>query len=166
MRRCFTLLTVLVLCASSGCDDKNKEEVADVIVLSRSSVAFAQKGGTTTVAVATPIRPTMSATRKSPWKRPATNRKSPFTRHSRGKRSCCPPPLRRKFRWIPKVRAFSSPWSPTASGASRATPTGFRSKATRSAERYASAPRAIPTPTAMRRSPSGRPKAPLRNPAK
>jgi len=54
MRRCFTLLTVLVLCASSGCDDKNKEEVADVIVLSRSSVAFAQKGGTTTVAVATP----------------------------------------------------------------------------------------------------------------
>lgn len=28
------------------------------------------------------------------------------------------------------------------------------------------APRAIPTPTAMRRSPSGRPKAPLRNPAK
>ena len=45
MRRCFTLLTVLVLCASSGCDDKNKEEVADVIVLSRSSVAFAQKGG-------------------------------------------------------------------------------------------------------------------------
>lgn len=54
MRRCFTLLTVLVLCAASGCDDKNKEEVADVIVLSRSSVAFAQKGGTTTVAVATP----------------------------------------------------------------------------------------------------------------
>ena len=54
MRRCFTLLTVLVLCTSSGCDDKNKEEVADVIVLSRSSVAFAQKGGTTTVAVATP----------------------------------------------------------------------------------------------------------------
>lgn len=54
MRRCFTLLTVLFILAASSCDDKTKEEVADVIVLSRSSVAFAESGGTTAVSVATP----------------------------------------------------------------------------------------------------------------
>lgn len=113
MRRCFTLLTVLVLCASSGCDDKNKEEVADVIVLSRSSVAFAQKGGTTTVAVATPSDwkvscpddwvtlaseeglLTISAASnttdnvrnsKITVETAGDKQKSPFTRHSRGKR--------------------------------------------------------------------------------
>lgn len=43
--------------AASSCDDKTKEEIADVIVLSRNSVAFAPEGGTTTVSVATP----------SPW---------------------------------------------------------------------------------------------------
>lgn len=45
---------VFVLLAAGGCDDKNSEEVMDVIVLSRSSVAFAEKGGTTTVSVASP----------------------------------------------------------------------------------------------------------------
>lgn len=40
--------------ATSSCDDKTKEEIADVIVLSRSSVAFATEGGTTTVSVASP----------------------------------------------------------------------------------------------------------------
>lgn len=54
MKRCFTLLTALVLLASGGCDDKNSEEVLDVIVLSRSSVAFAENSGSTTVSVATP----------------------------------------------------------------------------------------------------------------
>lgn len=45
---------VFVLLAAGGCDDKNSEEVMDVIVLSRSSVAFAETGGTTTVSVASP----------------------------------------------------------------------------------------------------------------
>lgn len=47
-------MMTLVVLATSSCDDKTKEEVADRIILSRSSVAFAQKGGTTTVAVTTP----------------------------------------------------------------------------------------------------------------
>lgn len=54
MRRCFTLLICLIAFATSSCDDKTKEEIADVIVLSRSSVAFATEGGTTTISVASP----------------------------------------------------------------------------------------------------------------
>lgn len=54
MRRCFTLLICLIAFAASSCDDKTKEEIADVIVLSRSSVAFATEGGTTTISVASP----------------------------------------------------------------------------------------------------------------
>lgn len=54
MRRCFTLLIGLIAFVTSGCDDKTKEEIADVIVLSRSSVAFAMEGGTTTISVACP----------------------------------------------------------------------------------------------------------------
>lgn len=44
----------LVVFVTSSCDDKTKEEVADRIVLSRSSVAFSEQGGTTTVTVASP----------------------------------------------------------------------------------------------------------------
>lgn len=54
MRRCFTLLIGLIAFVTSSCDDKTKEEIADVIVLSRSSVAFAMEGGTTTISVACP----------------------------------------------------------------------------------------------------------------
>lgn len=50
----------LVVFVTSSCDDKTKEEVADVIVLSRSSVAFAEKGGTTTISVASPSEWTAS----------------------------------------------------------------------------------------------------------
>lgn len=52
MRRCFTFLLVLVAFATSSCDDKSKEQIADVIILSRSSVAFAMEGGTTSVSIA------------------------------------------------------------------------------------------------------------------
>lgn len=54
MRRCFPLLICLIALATSSCSDKTTEEIADVIVLSRSSVAFAMEGGTTTVSVASP----------------------------------------------------------------------------------------------------------------
>lgn len=47
-------MMTLVVLATSSCDDKTKEEVADRIILSRSSVAFSEQGGTTTVAVASP----------------------------------------------------------------------------------------------------------------
>lgn len=193
MRRCFTLLTVLVLCTSSGCDDKNKEEVADVIVLSRSSVAFAQKGGTTTVAVATPSDWKVSC--PDDWVTLASEeglltisaasnttdnvRNSKITVETAGDKQEIA--VHQAFSWETVLLSTTASeeisldsegesvlftvvsngqWSVTSDA------TGFRSKATRSAERYASAPRAIPTPTAMRRSPSGRPKAPLRNPAK
>lgn len=45
---------LLAVFATSSCDDKTKEEVADVIVLSRNSVAFAVEGGTTSVSIASP----------------------------------------------------------------------------------------------------------------
>lgn len=165
-----------------------------MIVLSRSSVAFAQKGGTTTVAVATPSDWKVSC--PDDWVTLASEeglltisaasnttdnvRNSKITVETAGDKQEIA--VHQAFSW--ETVLLSTTASEEISldsegesvlftvvsngpvGASRATPTGFRSKATRSAERYASAPRAIPTPTAMRRSPSGRPKAPLRNPAK
>jgi hypothetical protein len=44
----------LIALAASSCDDKTKEVVADVIVLSRDKVGFPLEGGTTTVTVASP----------------------------------------------------------------------------------------------------------------
>lgn len=44
----------LSLFAAISCTEKTTEEIADVISLSRSSVAFAEEGGSTTVSVASP----------------------------------------------------------------------------------------------------------------
>lgn len=54
MKKCFTLFICLLAVVLYSCDDKTKEEIRDVIVLSRSSVAFATEGGSTTIAVASP----------------------------------------------------------------------------------------------------------------
>ncbi len=54
MRRCLPLCICLIAFATSSCEDKTTEETADVIALSRSSVAFATEGGTTTISVASP----------------------------------------------------------------------------------------------------------------
>lgn len=54
MRRCFTLLLAAIVFATTACDEKASEEIADVILLSHSSVAFAEGGGTTAVSVACP----------------------------------------------------------------------------------------------------------------
>lgn len=43
-----------IVFAAISCSEKTTEEVADVISLSRSSVAFAEEGGATTVSVASP----------------------------------------------------------------------------------------------------------------
>lgn len=47
---------ICALFAAAGCNDETKEEVADVINLSKNSVAFATKGGSTEIAVASPSR--------------------------------------------------------------------------------------------------------------
>lgn len=154
-----------------------------MIVLSRSSVAFAQKGGTTTVAVATPSDWKVSC--PDDWVTLASEeglltisaasnttdnvRNSKITVETAGDKQEIA--VHQAFSWETVLLSTTASeeisldsegesvlftvvsngqWSVTSDA------TGFRSKATRSAERYASAPRAIPTPTAMRRSPSGR----------
>ncbi len=54
MIRCFTLWLGLCVLALCSCTDKSSEEIADIIVLSRNSVALSVEGGATTISVASP----------------------------------------------------------------------------------------------------------------
>ncbi|MCM1178032.1 MAG: BACON domain-containing protein [Clostridium sp.] len=54
MKRFFPLLLCFALPLYTGCDEVTKDETANVIIVSRDAVAFAESGGTATVSVACP----------------------------------------------------------------------------------------------------------------